>query len=430
MADAAPAAPAPKKGIVKLALGGGLGIATGAIGMYFNAAVNTIIKPAKPLANFVATGEGLTVTCENRASGQSGYWDFGDGSALEPFDPAAQVVKHSYAKPGSYSVKLMVRNFLMEENDRTVSVDLSTATATVATAPRVLDLKVEPIRDHVPATFHITGKLQNTDEVVWRLGDKTEQLVAPPEQIDRYVTFDTEGEKQIVLMALSHTHQDPQVVVQAVAVKKPTADTYEAMVLVTDTASRNSQRTHKVPVPAPLRDANGPTNGFRRTIAAGMHSVILKAEVDNSLPKVVKNLRVDVAEDQKSVTVSGEWTVTGDALAKVAGGSDLMIPLVLLEEHRSTMSPVQQVVSGVMGADQKITVNLPPRPRGTANGTRTVSVDFGASHREGKRKSYASGPLDATGHWQSKPFDLGGQMIVVQAAMLNDTVQLTFARAK
>jgi PKD repeat protein len=70
------------------------------------------------VANFAVTADGLTVTCESRATGESGWWDFGDGTPLEPFDPGQPTQTHTYAKPGCYAVKLTVRNFLAEVNER------------------------------------------------------------------------------------------------------------------------------------------------------------------------------------------------------------------------------------------------------------------------------------------------------------------------
>ena len=95
--------------------------------MYLSVIVDTVVKPSKPVANFAVAADGLTVTCQNHASGESGWWDFGDGTPLEPFDAGQPTVAHTYPKPGTYTVKLTVRNFLVEENTRAVPVDLSAA---------------------------------------------------------------------------------------------------------------------------------------------------------------------------------------------------------------------------------------------------------------------------------------------------------------
>src|SRR5581483_406428 len=97
-------------GWVKAAAGAVLGLLSGAGMMYVSVVVDKVVKPAKPVANFAVTADGMTVRCENRATGESGWWDFGDGAPLEPFDPNQPAVEHTYPKPGNYSVKLTVRN--------------------------------------------------------------------------------------------------------------------------------------------------------------------------------------------------------------------------------------------------------------------------------------------------------------------------------
>ena len=92
------------------------------------------MKPTKPVANFALTPDGLTVACQNHASGESGWWDFGDGTPLEPF-AAEQHVTHAYAKPGSYTIKLIVRNYFGDENERSVPVDVRAGSQD--TTPRI-----------------------------------------------------------------------------------------------------------------------------------------------------------------------------------------------------------------------------------------------------------------------------------------------------
>src|SRR5262245_47377542 len=92
------------EGVVKSVVGGWIkailtsmfGLVTGAVIMYLTPLVNSAIKPPKPIANFAAQVNGLSVNFNNRSEGAvKGWWDFGDGSALEPFDPKAENVKHS-----------------------------------------------------------------------------------------------------------------------------------------------------------------------------------------------------------------------------------------------------------------------------------------------------------------------------------------------
>ena len=110
---------------MKAGVVGFLALGSGIAGTYATQVVNTVIKPGKPVANFSVAAEGLTVSCQNQATGESGWWDFGDGTSLVPFT-ADQTVTHTYSKPGSYTVKLTVRNFLRDENERSVPVEVAT----------------------------------------------------------------------------------------------------------------------------------------------------------------------------------------------------------------------------------------------------------------------------------------------------------------
>lgn len=114
-------------GWLKAALIGLFGLGGGAAGTYGTAFLDRVAKPPRPVANFAVAADGLTVVCQNHASGESGWWDFGDGTALEPFDANQPEQKHTYAKPGNYTVKLTVRNFVADENERSVPVEVAAA---------------------------------------------------------------------------------------------------------------------------------------------------------------------------------------------------------------------------------------------------------------------------------------------------------------
>ena len=80
-------------GWIKAVLTSIVGLVSGALLMYLTPLVNNAIKPAKPLANFAAQLNGLNVNFSNRSTGAvQGWWDFGDGTALEPFDPKVEIV--------------------------------------------------------------------------------------------------------------------------------------------------------------------------------------------------------------------------------------------------------------------------------------------------------------------------------------------------
>ena len=115
------------------------------LGYYLSPLLDKVIKPSKPVANFATQIQGMTVHFQNRAVGGSeGWWDFGDGSALEPFTAAQDNVPHKYEKPGVYTAKLTLRNLIGEENERAVSINLDTAAAPAA--PLIEVLEVVPTR--------------------------------------------------------------------------------------------------------------------------------------------------------------------------------------------------------------------------------------------------------------------------------------------
>ena len=82
-----PSAPVAKRngGWIKAVILGTVGLSGGIAGTYATKIVNTVIQPPKPVANFSVVTEGLGVSCQNQASGESGWWDFGDGTPLVPF---------------------------------------------------------------------------------------------------------------------------------------------------------------------------------------------------------------------------------------------------------------------------------------------------------------------------------------------------------
>ena len=199
---------------MKAGIVGVFALGSGIAGTYATQVVNTVIKPGKPVANFSVAAEGLTVTCQNQATGESGWWDFGDGTSLVPFS-ADETVSHTYAKPGSYTVKLTVRNFLRDENERSVPVEVATGPKELP-APLITGFAVTPVGSSsmAPATFRVTGDVVNAEHCVWDFGDGRLE-VADGGKIDRMVTFDKPGQFPLSLVA----HSGKQAVKQAAAVK-------------------------------------------------------------------------------------------------------------------------------------------------------------------------------------------------------------------
>lgn len=200
-----------KAGITSL-----MGLCSGAILMYVSPLVTTVIKPSKPLANFGQTAQGLVVTFQNRATGASeGWWDFGDGSPLEPFSANQETLRHVYGHTGTYNVKLSLQNFLGDAQDRTITINLD---GDNPSTPVIDSFKVEPLKPDTaaPATFRVSSQVRNAELCIWSLGeDRPLELStdSSPSQ-ERYVTFKEPGYYTLRLFAVSgkNTTQKSQVV--------------------------------------------------------------------------------------------------------------------------------------------------------------------------------------------------------------------------
>lgn len=417
------------KGMVKVVFGSFLGLCTGAVMMYANAIFDKVVKPPKPVANFtIGEIDGLTVTFKSMASGQSGWWDFGDGTALEQYDPEKPLVSHSYSKPGNYRVALSVRNFLNEENNRNIMVELAAPTASPSVLPpTVKGFKVEAISGtQAPATFKITGELENTDEIIWRLGNKTEHVTAQPGPIEKFVQLDQPGQQHIVLTAFSKTRKEPQVIVQTVDIQPQKQAVYTATLNVIDSTEKIDKVRRSETIALRVRDSNGSaTTGFQRVVAAPPNSTIQAIELDPTAKPLIRrdSVKFEIAQDRKSATVSGTWSLSGDALLREAGGSDVPLPLIVTEERLTRLSPRTSQMSGVLDAKQQITIRMPPAPLQSVK--RTMLIDFGLLMPDGKRTTVATGTLDPAGNWTGKA-KLGGKDYTIQARTINGQVVVTF----
>src|SRR5262249_47376228 len=151
------------------ALGTVAGLFSGAVMMYISPLLDKVVKPSKPVANFAVEADGLTATFHNRSVGGSqGWWDFGDGSPLEPVVAGQEIVTHLYAAPSTYTAKLSIRNLLGDESERSVPVQLEAARRD---PPVIEALQAEPVSPgaYAPATFRVTSLAKNAELCVWSL---------------------------------------------------------------------------------------------------------------------------------------------------------------------------------------------------------------------------------------------------------------------
>lgn len=392
MSEPAPV-PAKRHNPIKTIMIWVVGLGAGAFGTYFTAVFNTIIKPPLPVANFAVSADGLTATCQNHASGDTGWWDFGDGSPLEPFNAEQPSVAHSYTKPGSYSVKLTVRNLTSDENDRTVSVEATAAGKDAPLPPQIAGFTVQPVSsgNMAPATFRLTADVQHADHVVWDLGDGRVEVAEGGGKIERLVTFDKPGSFPVQLVA----HNGKTAAKQSAAVKvdSPPDGTLIAVLTITDGGAK-VERTSRSETLA-IAAAKDKGNNFSKTLAAKPGSTFV--EVMTAKPEVpgVKNLKLAIAADKKSAVVSGEW-----APPNTKGAADALIPLKLTEERASSRPAVVMQATGVLqpaaGGKANAAIPLPPLSQNLDGISRKIDVEV-RQVSQGKVFVLAAGPLVGRG---------------------------------
>ena len=296
-----------EKGIVSKAIMSSIvGLISGAVLMYVSPLVNSAIKPPRPMPNFSYAVEGTQVVFNNRSTGAStGWWEFGDNTAQEPFNPNMAEVAHKFPGPGVYPVKLTLHNFIGEEADRVVQVKIETS------APRIDDLQLTLISSGAsangsptaPARFRLVAKVQDLDAAFWVIDGQPTKPANPTQLasglIVEEVTFDYYGTMQVKVFG--------------VAGKNLVEKTKEIWVGVPDDSPRimirqASREEKSIPIAVSFpTNANGPVYPFefRRTVEPGYKIVKANIMIPPD-PKLVRNPRLDIAPDGKTIVVRGE----------------------------------------------------------------------------------------------------------------------------
>ncbi len=150
-------------------------------------------------------------------------------------------------------------------------------------------------------------------------------------KIDRMVTFDKPGTFPLQ-SGRSQQHAGGEAG-GAVEVKAAPVGTLMAVLKVTDTGSQVTRVTRNESVAIPVPTGKNPPPNFSKTIQVRPGSTVADAAPANLNVMGVKNLKVAVAADKRSVTVSGDWAGDQKAATKAAGGSDVIVPLKLTEER-------------------------------------------------------------------------------------------------
>jgi PKD repeat protein len=387
---------------LKAAVGTVAGLLSGAAMMYISPLIDRVVKPAKPLANFAVEHEGTTVTFQNRSTGtHDGWWDFGDGAALEPVDPTQQTVTHTYAGPGDYTAKLTVNNLIGDENERVVSLHLDGSAP--AQGPEIAALTVEPVSpgSYAPATFHITAQLKNAQICVWDLDDNrpmevTKEAAATQE---RLVTFDRPGSWKLNLVAVNGTQTAQKSV--DVKVQAPPSGSVAAVLNVTDAATRvetvSVPCVFSEPFPSAMKDAAA---AFTRQVTARPGCLIKDVQIpvakgpalqmqnqaemaiDPALVRGgnVRNLKLQMAQDRRSVRLTGELMKPA-ALGKGGAVPNVELPVVLVEERRSAAQRPGTPVTATLTAPGSAMLMMPPLPADWVDAHRQMRLELRAGNQ-------------------------------------------------
>jgi PKD repeat protein len=363
-------------------------LVSGAVIAYLSPLVTNVIKPAKPVANFQYEANGLDVVFQNRSTGgQEGFWDFGDGSALQPFVPDQSSVPHKYVKPGNYTVKLTLHNYVNDENERSVTV----AVDQPITSPPVIDtFEVVPVRpdNYAPASFRLVTEVKNAELCAWAVS--TQALEFSPETAngkqERFVNLKEPGKHVIKLAA--YNGKETVEVSKEVEVKKPPVGTVMAELTVTYEALRVVTRTMQHHCsekwPANLQ-AN--THPFSRCVAEADdgYEFVKVAFAHEVKDPGVRKPKVEISQDKHKINLSGE-------LIKNSGSPPLWtVELQITQQKRGvpitkTMEPITVNLT-VPGSTE---VPLPPLPPGWLATNHTLALTL---NQDGKHMAWDNGQL-------------------------------------
>jgi PKD repeat protein len=381
MSDKIAAETGKARGWLKTAVGSAAGLLSGALVMYLSPLLDKAVKPARPVANFAVDHEGTTVTFHNHSSGGSeGWWDFGDGSPLEPVSSKQETIAHTYASPGTYLAKLTLRNFVNEESERTVNLELG---AGQAEAPTIEALEAIPISPgaYAPATFRVVSRSKNAKMCIWDLGDDSPLQISTdkPNEQDRLVTFKEPGSYMVKLAAVNGEVAREKSTVVSVDVAP--AGLITAIVTVADQGLR--VETVETSVPVSVAFPPGPeknTYAFDRPLSARPGYEITAARWEPINDRAGRGLNLQVAADRRTARLTGELVKDG-ALKKGSTPPALLVRAVLKQERRVPHSRPAVPVTGLLAVPGSALLVLPPLPANWADAQRTFHLEL----REGDR---------------------------------------------
>lgn len=408
---------APKKGgMFKAMIGTMAGLMSGAFMMYFSPLIEKVVKPAKPVANFAVDLKGLTVMFHNRSSSRSaGWWDFGDGSPLEPVSAEQESVTHTYLKPGTYTVKLCVRNLLNEESERTVTVNLEPANLE---PPAIVSLDAVPVsaNSFAPATFRLVSRTKNAALCVWELdNDRPLEFVTdPPADQDRLVTFTEPGGYVIKMAAVNgKQHQERSVIVN---VEEPPVGMLTAVLNVSEQMTKVERSERPVTITEGYTGANGDKQPIKRAIPARQGYDIVEVRMEPTTSSVLRNMQVKVAPDRKSALLTGELLKPdGGLLPKGRPAQPTRIETRLVEEKRSPVVRPATPVTAALTVPGSTILSLPAMPCDCVNSQRQYRLEL----RDGSGIVWQESRLP-----QNAPITVQNRRCTLTATPIGDQVRI------
>jgi hypothetical protein len=366
-----------------------IGLVSGALIMYLTPLVNSTIKPAKPVANFAVQLNALTAEFNNRSTGATqGWWDFGDGSALEPFDPKLETVKHSYAKPGTYNVKLALQNLIGDESERATPVVID---ASSAPKPEIEFFELFKITqgDSAPVTYKLVGKVKNAGFTILSAGDNRPTEILDGANQERYLTFEDMGAFTVRLAAVNGkqlVERTKDVYIPPADSMAPTAKlhvTYQAVKVV-----RTSPRLWTIPCSWPT-DAKESVVSVRKEYLAHDGYSIVSAELINKDERnsPARKMSLEIAPDKKKVVLTGEMSKPGGFLAAKLMPPTWVAQVKVVLERRSPPE-TRNLGDVVMSVDLNTTTKIPMQP--LEPGWEIVGKQIGLELWDGARKVWES----------------------------------------
>jgi PKD repeat protein len=408
---------------IKTLIGTAAGLLSGAVMMYVSPLIQTVVKPGKPVANFGADVQGLTANFNNRSAGSTGgWWDFGDGSPLEPVTSKSQTISHAFPRPGNYNVKLTVRNLFGDESDRTIPVQIEQAQSV---PPEILSLKAEPVSPGAiaPATFRVVSRTKNADLCIWNYDDDKPLEIVPTgasQQQERFITLRESG-GHIIKMAAVHGGQAVEKSAIVYVNEQPDG-TLTAQVSVTDRGTRVERA--ETPVTVPLQfppQSNASVEPFDKSIPCRPGFDLVEATLVPSQDAHVRNLHLDVDQDKHSARLTGELVREAGSLFRSAPSPTVFVQVTLTQEKRTPATREPLLVTTMLTVPGAVLLPLPALPTEWVDSERQVKLEL---HEKGNVMwQDAQMPRKTSVKWHDR-------QLLFSASQLGDQVKIELSEPK